>query len=171
MAIIREQINVGFESHVTNTALGQLTSSNDAPTAPAFHTWTWGGRLHMVPETFEFPKTTVKSLWDLWFFGSKDTHIQPYKHLNGHDLKTESQKQALTRARKVIDVLQRTAVAMGLPGASVELSRKTFTESDEIYNQVMMRLLQEHFPRRVESRFDQMQYFTFYDCIKKKKKL
>ena len=29
--------------------------------------WTWGGRIHMVPEDFHFPMCNLRTIWDIWW--------------------------------------------------------------------------------------------------------
>ncbi|KAF1781343.1 hypothetical protein GQ600_16283 [Phytophthora cactorum] len=60
-----------------------------------WRTWQWGdGQLsHAVPKGWEFPAhTSVKQMWNLWFFGNKDTGIRPYKLLSKqHDIQSNHQ--------------------------------------------------------------------------------
>lgn len=49
--------------------------------------WTWGGRLHMVPEGWCLPKGTVSALFNLWVAGNQAMRLRPYRFLKGYDLR------------------------------------------------------------------------------------
>ena len=55
--------------------------SNDAvPTMEQrpSHTWSWGGRLHMVPQDFRLPKVNTSTLWNLYWGGRAADRIGPF---------------------------------------------------------------------------------------------
>jgi hypothetical protein len=50
-----------------------------------WRTWYWNDGLlcHFVPENWEFPsRLSVKTLWDLWWFGDQNTGIRPFKDID-----------------------------------------------------------------------------------------
>ena len=62
-----------------------------------FITFLYRGKLgSYVPEDFTFPSLSVKTVWDLYFFGNSALRIRPLRFLtlNRHqqDLRTETEK-------------------------------------------------------------------------------
>jgi hypothetical protein len=54
--------------------------------------WTWGGRIHMVPQGWCLPKGNVSMLFNLWVVGNPAMRIQPYRFLKGWDLQATEAK-------------------------------------------------------------------------------
>lgn len=44
-----------------------------------YGTWTWGGRIHPVPEDFQFPKCNVRALWDFWWDGNRSEGLAQFR--------------------------------------------------------------------------------------------
>ena len=49
---------------------GVMSSASTAPHSTSFLQWTWGGRMHMVPEAWDFPCCDIFTLWNLWWSGN-----------------------------------------------------------------------------------------------------
>ena len=79
------------------------------PPADAFKMWTWGGRIHMVPEGFVLPRPPLKTFFMLWHHGNIDTSIRPLKHLCKFDV-TPADWVQVSRARgcwhRVVDRME-----------------------------------------------------------------
>jgi hypothetical protein len=70
-------------------------------------------KFHRTPDGFIFPhgsSITIKSVWDLWFFGGQQEIdgvmkvIGPYKFFNSHiDLKSETDRTYLSKVRYAVD--------------------------------------------------------------------
>jgi hypothetical protein len=69
----------------TNAQAATVTAAvaNDMNTACVGKRYFWGNAYHMVPETFEFPVCSVKSMWYRWHLGQQSSEIAPYCHLKG----------------------------------------------------------------------------------------
>jgi hypothetical protein len=48
--------------------------------------WTWGGRLHPVPQGWSLPKGNVSMLFNLWVKRNAAMGIQPYRFVKSWDL-------------------------------------------------------------------------------------
>ncbi len=90
--------------------VGRLKNESARQTFPS---WTWGSRIHMVPENFSFPRCSVTTLWTIWWEGtsvinapnatSQSVLVQPLRCLQPFNLSTAADKPLLSRARKVIE--------------------------------------------------------------------
>jgi hypothetical protein len=75
MATFTEQLVNTFQSLLdklqhnnnNNSATVNTNSNIPAPENPALYPmFFWGDKWHPVPENFQFPRCTVKTMWDLW---------------------------------------------------------------------------------------------------------
>lgn len=69
------------------------------------NSWTWGGRIHMVPEDFRFSICNLRTIWDLWWGGDRVKRIGPYRFLKKYDVTIRKEKQYLSKARTTINIL------------------------------------------------------------------
>ncbi|KUF82947.1 hypothetical protein AM587_10002300 [Phytophthora nicotianae] len=134
----------------------------------AWQRWEWGdGKLaHAVPKGWEFPAhTRVKQLWNLWFFGNKDSGIRPYKLLSKqHDIKRSHQMRH-SRARKVMEyIVQLTKPPGALPGEVTDISSLQLAAADKVFGVVFHTLLSQlycNMPKRPE----ELTYGTIYNRL------
>ena len=91
-------------SIIANTIIG---SGTDARQSFEFSYFTWGGKLRMCPENFEFPLSDVRTMFNLWHFGNSTEKIQPYKHFDEcrDDLRLKKHKNNFSRAKLVMNKL------------------------------------------------------------------
>ncbi|ETP10191.1 hypothetical protein F441_14113, partial [Phytophthora nicotianae CJ01A1] len=113
----------------------------------AWQRWEWGdGKLaHAVPKGWKFPAhTSVKQLWNLWFFGNKDSGIRPYKLLSKqHDIKRSHQMRH-SRTRKVMEyIVQLTKPPGALPGEVTDISSLQLAAADKVFGVVFHTLLSQ----------------------------
>eukprot|EP00644_Phytophthora_capsici_P000442 jgi/Phyca11/100403/e_gw1.4.279.1 len=62
------------------------TSSAEQHTTGTAHYY--DGKFHMLPKSFEFPKTEAFGAWMLWWFGDKARGYPPLRRISAHDLPT-----------------------------------------------------------------------------------
>jgi hypothetical protein len=143
----------------------------DVP-AQTFMTWTWGGRIHMVPEGFTMPECSVKALWDLWHFGHSERHIQPYKHLKGFDLLTRAGRSDLSKARAVVASIYTVALQKELSvGASSHTSLSesiscgSVSDSNALFNAAFTALVEVLYPKRSTDRVGEIRFNTVYNKL------
>ena len=48
--------------------------------------WTWGGRIHMVPEGWQLPSGNTSTIFNLFCVGDASKKIRPYRFLRTFDL-------------------------------------------------------------------------------------
>jgi hypothetical protein len=90
-----------FQEEATNSMRQQHPSQNNTslaidPTHPqissGYNVWYWGGALRPVPESFKFPKCSVKDVCDISMFGYPDQKIKPFRMTKSKDFKREDQQ-------------------------------------------------------------------------------
>ena len=77
-------------------------------TSPRFKSWTWGGRLHPVPQDFKLPRPPLKAFCLLWYHGDTRSGIQPLKTLQRFDVSRPDWRQ-VSRCRSLIAEVERLA--------------------------------------------------------------
>ncbi|ETI29894.1 hypothetical protein F443_22988, partial [Phytophthora nicotianae P1569] len=94
MGDLRSSMATEFRSILNDMNLTHTTtlSSASSEQQPEWQSWSWndGKLLHAVPKNWEFPaRVNAKAIWNLWFFGDRDSKIRPYRLLNKqHDIST-----------------------------------------------------------------------------------
>ena len=69
----------------------------------------WGGAMRCVPMNFNFPSTTTKAMWTLWYHGNRNLRIGPYRQLAyGHqnDLQSRNERMLLSKTKSVMEALE-----------------------------------------------------------------
>ena len=125
---------------INASAVPQITSA--VPPAFQFNAETklfsWGGKHHRAPEDFVFPHgtdVTLKSVWDLWFFGCRqgESEIGPFRFFEDkNDLKNSIDRQYMTRARYILQKLILEGVKAGITRAQMNAASRL--ESIEFYS-------------------------------------
>ncbi|RHY63869.1 hypothetical protein DYB30_005634 [Aphanomyces astaci] len=86
-----------------SSILKRLARGTSAPEVTVVHhqhprhqhmLYSWGGRLHKLPESFAFPNVDTATAWALWWLG-KDSEI-PFRTIDPHDLATKKQRRILS---------------------------------------------------------------------------
>lgn len=121
--------------------VGQYGHETAQAITTSFLTYEWGGRSRMVPESFQFPVGTVKTTFELWYFGSKHLRIRPYNNFAKclDDLKTRQNKARFYKARMVISALEQFIQQNHPVDDITKLDSKVLTEA---FDQAYLQLLQ-----------------------------
>lgn len=94
------------------TALPSLISP---PAHSPFDTWSWGGRLHPVPQGWILPSAiNVKDTWHLWHFGHRACRIGPLRGLKKFDLSSGAQVTLWSKTRQTMQAIAQVMVDMQL---------------------------------------------------------
>ena len=65
-------------------------------------TWTYGGKLHRVPQDFRFQtKISLQVMFQLWHEGIRSQRIGPFKHFGGHDVHKDDRRH-LSEAKALV---------------------------------------------------------------------
>jgi hypothetical protein len=149
----------------------------EAPATPTqqnlvFETFLWGGHFHMVPNDFIFPVTiNVKTMWGLWYYGNKDTKIQPYRFIKGKlDLQIIKDRAALSKAKYVFSQLEIITRELNLLPHGATLVSLPTPQSDAIFDEVFPTLMQKVYINIEGKRIGEISYIRVYDLIKTKEK-
>lgn len=136
---------------------------------PRFKAWTWGGKIHMVPETFELPKeSSVKDVWCLWWNGHLLDKIQPYRRLRPADLRKKGDGSLLSRLKKVMNHIEEQ---MKLKNGGKRIETMTPLENAQLFDQVFSSVLIHFFPKpEVAEAKSSIKCITLYDYINPKKR-
>ena len=78
--------------------------------------WTWGGRIHPVPEGWCLPKGNVSMLFNLWVNGNPAKHLRPYRFLKGWDLQAPSEDTAGVTVPLVLTIAARKKALVTMTG-------------------------------------------------------
>jgi hypothetical protein len=159
--------NTSLDTSLTNNNLERRALVGDG-VIEGYNTWSWGGRIHFVPQDFRFPrKCNVRTLWDLWWRGKRFDNIAPYRRLNTYDLFEDSDKQFLSKAKTV----------MGFLGSFTRVTLATLrdgtdAERDGIFSNAYQQVFFALKPGRTladfdRSRFGDLNYTSVYDMVKK----
>lgn len=143
-----------------------VTGSNEE--SNSYLMFCWGGRYRKVPEDFEFPKGSVKMLWDLWWGGMPLSRIRPFRHLEGIDLKTKKERNRLSKFARIMSMLLHTASVGNVYIDDIVEMRPS--RRDELFSVLFVAVCKEALGvEDVEEldkrRINSMAYTTLYDFL------
>jgi hypothetical protein len=149
-----------ISSNNNNASNGSININNSNSQA-----FSWNNRWHIVPITFRFPLCNVKTLWDLWWNGVPVDRIAPYKNLRGYDLYVKSDKNRLTRAKRVLNKLITYSEKR-----VKEISLISNADRDRVFEVAYLKLYcvlrgNESMDSLDEKRIGETAYMTLYDNI------
>ena len=155
----------------------QAAASEDPSTEPLWKTWDWGDGLicHYVPKGWEFPTgLTVKSLWDLWWFGDRDTGIRPLHKIDfSNELRGPYCNMRLSRAKSVAEYCTSLVHELQLlPEGVKKYEEVPIEDSDRIFKE----MFEEHaIPRLYAGKEEtgramEICYGTLYKYVPKTKR-
>ena len=158
--------SVTDNSHVNDV----MNSNDDDPNHnQRFTNWTWGGCFHMVPEDWCLPKSNIKDIWNLWWFGHQTDRIQPYRHLKSDDFKLDTQKSQLTRIRKVMMKLEEIGREKKFIEADQHIHKFNKQKCNELFDQCFNEMLKQLYPNDPQRRIGEVTIPTIYDHINRLK--
>lgn len=107
--IVSEQLQMHLTTHLAPlSATIQQGTSEQQNTAQQLQqhnrpAYTWGGRLHPVPQGWKFGSFNARLLWTLWWDG--ESQCIPYRHLHTYDLCDKKSKTTFIKAGRVMSRL------------------------------------------------------------------
>ena len=169
-------------AQATGTNVGGLVDKNSV-LEPNALLWTyyWNGAVHPVPQGWELNKKdsagkstlTVKSLWELWYFGHPVDRIPPYRKLKPYDLSSPQDKTFLSKCAGIMKALLTMAYELSDLHDVSDLEGKSTSERDVIFtvafNEINRQLYDLH--GRHSRRVGELKIITYYNDIQKLKKL
>jgi hypothetical protein len=130
--------------------------------------WNWndGQIAHFVPPNWEFPGgTTVKKLWDLWYYGDQSTGIRPYRLISRKFDVKKKEHMRHTRASKVMDRIF-TMIPVRADGSTVVISEMPLAEADCVFEVAYSCFLDGIYDTTVDrTRKHELSYATAYQLM------
>jgi hypothetical protein len=165
ISTVKETILAEMHQNVAETTQ-EIQESGDALLVSSFPTWTWGGKIHFVPQDFIFPSCTTRNLWAYWFYGHQEPYpIRPFRFFNNFEMATEKQRRKLKKARILINSLLNSDQNHSL----TTVARLDYSSSTLIFTALFKNVCEEILEARKEnsssgkarmSRFSQLKWST-----------
>jgi hypothetical protein len=148
----------------------ELPTPQESQTGGAFPAYTWGGRLHPVPEGWKFPGCTPKATFFIWHHGSRDVPmIAPLRTLSRHDVSTTTWVQ-VSRVRGVFKEIERLAVCAGAVPEGISVHTLSKQDLSNVFDEGFSRLITQLYGND-SHRSGEKDLGTLYNRILKKRKL
>ena len=153
---------------IATTSSPSSNQLTDIDTDPRFQLWTWNGRLHMVPERWQFPSTDVKATWNLWHYGHLQDRIRPLRHLKKADLQGSAQITLWSKTNGVMGAIAATMVEMKVVETVEAVTRMSATESAAAFDTAIVQLMEKvrTGATRGRGRWMEMSIGTLYNHLK-----
>jgi hypothetical protein len=87
----------------TNTHWNE--TPNTTTGAPTYQLHLWDGKLHALPQDFDFPSVDTLSAWKLWWFGNPALGYPPFRRISSHDLSTKKKRNTLSEWKAMMRVI------------------------------------------------------------------
>jgi hypothetical protein len=177
---LRDQIEKALQhqlstlSAVSNgsRAAEEVSEDNQNSAVRESRQWSWGGRLHPVPENYTFPNGTLKHMWDLWFKGIPAQSIGPLRLVSKYDLTSKVDQMRLAKCSSAMQFLLSIAKTKGLVRDRGPLAYPSGIRCEETFVAVfteLIRLIPEKESRRTR-RVGDILLTTVYEDIRKLRK-
>jgi len=164
-------MNNNFRTQQQNVAEIGTQNQGHSGTSEAFQLYTWGDKIgRIVPDDFEFPSVDVHKLWNLWYFGNLEKKIYPYYKFDKYrDDFNEIQSSQISRAKRVMELMVKYLIQNEKITTTMEITKKTQTESDELFNFAFQALLAKCYPDGKTVRPHENNFLTFAHKVYKLK--
>jgi hypothetical protein len=169
------QMQSSLREVLPNSAASSAAPSHDlmdSASNPRFQIWAWGGKLHMVPEGWQFPSTDIKATWNLWHFGHILDRIRPLRQLKKADLAGASQVSAWSKTNGVMKAIAQVMVEMKLVESLENITKLSEIDSSDAFDRAIVELMEQvrEGSTRARGRWMEMSVPTLYDHIRSKRK-
>jgi hypothetical protein len=170
---IIQQVQQSLHTTTANDSPGEL---NETESEDAWPTWTWGGRMHFIPETFSFPTGNSLALWSCWFYGmNKPIRIRPHRMFQNFEGRNNCERGKLKKARIFINILINSSSTLTM----AQIIPLNFQQSHDVFLQLFSNVCKEIIAARNErnegsgangnskaqriSRFSQLSWTTIFN--------
>ena len=160
------------EAHSAGTLSAAARPPSGEPSESPFKVWTWGEKLHMVPEDWQFPCTNLKDTWNLWHFGHLTERIRPLLYLKKYDLNGSGQVTRWSKAKRVMEEIGRVMVQMHLVRTMKDVRTLTAAESSQCFDRAIVQFMEQLRPGSTQGsgRWMDMAIATVYALVLRKRK-
>jgi hypothetical protein len=124
----------------------------DPNTDPRFQLWSWGGKLHMVPQGWIFPSTNIKDSWNLWHFGHLTDKIRPLRCLKKIDLVGAAQITLWSKTSGVVKAMSQVMVEMKLVDKLEDVLKLSSIDSSTCFDRAIVQLMEQLRPGSTQGR-------------------
>jgi hypothetical protein len=157
-------------------ASAQAQAGDGDANSPTTTMYTWQGRLHPVPETFELPNGPVDQAWIQWSVGFQHPLVPPLRNLTFFDMPSRNMRKRFSDFRKLMMLIESTAKSSGLwpkSGRKQWKERLTIGEARAIFEKVAVDFEPKAKSKEGRSRrISQLSWNTVYKelCVSSKDK-
>jgi len=167
------QLRVDLRDNMSTTQLTTFSSAplSDPASDPRFQYWLWGGKMHMVPQDWQFPSTDVKATWHLYHLGHVEDRIRPLRYLKKFDLTTRSNITRWSKANGVMKAVGQMMVETGTLQSLDAVLRMSAEESSAAFDAAIVQLMEKlkQGSTQGKGRWMEMSVSTLYDLLCKAK--
>ena len=138
-----------------------------------FQVWTWGGRLHMVPEGWSLPSSlNLKDTWHLWPFGHLTARISPVRGLRKYDLSSASQTVQWSKTNQTMQAIAQVMVDERVAGSLQQVLTLSQADSTAYFDRAVVMWMKQlkGGMTRGNSRWMEMKVPTAYALMIKSRK-
>ena len=149
------------------TSSSSLHGPTDPAADPRFQLWSWGGKMHMVPEGWRLPVVDVKARWHLWQYGHVEAKIMPLRKLRKADLQGAGQVALWSKTKGVMKAAADVMVEMKVVEAVSGLARLSAEESSAAFDTAIVQLMERvrEGATRTRGRWMEMSIGTLYNSL------
>ena len=158
--------------HAAETLASASTAPVDPSVDPRFQLWSWGGRLHMVPQGWVFPSTNIKDTWNLWHFGHLTDKMCPLRCLKKFDLVGAAQITLWAKTSGVMKAISQSMLDMELVQTKEAVLALAAADSSALFDRAVVQLMEQVRPRSTQERgrWMEMSMPTWYAYVQRCRK-
>jgi hypothetical protein len=160
------------DAHTVMTRESASPALIDPNVDSRFQLWSWGGRLHMVPQGWIFPSTNLKDTWNLWHFGHLSDKIRPLRCLKKFDLVGAAQITLWSKTSGVVKAISQVIVDTKLVQTIEDVLTLTAVDSSTFFDRAIVQLMEQlrSGSTRERGRWMEMSVPTLYAQLQKARK-
>jgi hypothetical protein len=137
--------------------------------ADGYKFWSWGGKFRPFPESFIFPRVSVKKIFDLFLIGNEVESIRPFRFFKSTDMKS-TDKTYFSRARYVVNILLDEGIKLKYGANKNDIYKLPLYDLDEMFKRSFSNVLRKYsksFRNENENvkRYGDYTYATIYNML------
>ncbi len=143
----------------------QAAPRNDAAMGVRRLVFSWGGRLHLLPENFAFPDAGVLAAWQYYTCGDASKNYPPLRTIEPCDMKDKNMKRRLADFKFLMNELEERVKAAGrwVVDPTLQQANDMFQASG------FLNFIAAVTPHNRKRRVDQIKWTTFVNILRAKK--
>jgi len=133
--------------------------------------YTWGGRLHPIPQNFKMPRVDCKTLWRLWHYGRDLDNIPAFSIFHKFDFSDPKEASLYFKGQKVMNKIRNLAIELNIWLTDKLPKEYPKKDLDLIFEKAFAELIKRAYPRNKSQRVAELSYATISNQILKLEKL